>query len=234
MKLEIRNLCVKHKDKVLLENINLCIPKGRTLVLLGISGSGKTLCASFLQGLMPNNLTFSGDIMLDNAPIAKAPLSSIVQNPKTCFNDMHSIKSHIRESCTASMDKIIETLKIVGLDKEVLDMYPFMLSGGMLQRVMIAISLLSNKDFLIADEPTSDLDYDIAYKILSLIKDIQKSHSKGILFITHDLDMALYMADCVAFLHEGSIVQVIEVNKILESSMATRLGEILQERLRCS
>lgn len=207
-----------HSQTLLLDSVELCLKRGECVALLGRSGSGKSLIGHALQGFIASNIArVSGEVRLGGASINPAlyrgrAFISIMQNPRTCFNPLLSIHHHCKESLRAlhkPYDKafIIECLRQVGLDSSHLKAYPFELSGGMLQRAMIAIALLTQAPFLIADEPTSDLDNDVAHEILTLLKRLQQERALGILLITHDLEIAAEYAEYVSVIAGGKIIE---------------------------
>ncbi len=202
----------------LLSSIDLELKRGECVALLGRSGSGKSLIAYALQGFLADNLTqTSGEVRLNGAMVN--PISyrgrafiSIMQNPRTCFNPLLSIHTHCKESLKAlkkPYDKafILECFQQARLDSKYLESYPFELSGGMLQRAMIALALLTQAPFIIADEPSSDLDKRKANEILSTLKNLQKQKSLGILLITHDLEVVAQNADSVNVISQGRIIE---------------------------
>ena len=212
--LVLKNLTIANGKRILLENVGFEIIAGKTTALMGASGSGKSLSALALQDALPSNLTrLSGEITLNGKILSEREIranrgkliATILQNPRTCFNPLLSMKSHIRESLgalgkpyTPHLHGEVEAiLHEVGLQSSVLHSYAFELSGGMLQRVMIAIALLSGARFLIADEATTDLDMVVEDKILALLRDLQDSRGLGILLISHDRRVVEMMADKV-------------------------------------
>ncbi|MGX3044407.1 ABC transporter ATP-binding protein [Helicobacter sp. T3_23-1056] len=212
--LALKNLTIANGKRILLENVGFEIIAGETTALMGASGSGKSLSALALQDALPSNLTrLSGEITLNGKILSEREIranrgkliATILQNPRTCFNPLLSMKSHIRESLgalgkpyTPHLHGEVEAiLHEVGLQSSVLHNYAFELSGGMLQRVMIAIALLSGARFLIADEATTDLDMVVEDKILALLRDLQDSRGLGILLISHDRRVVEMMADKV-------------------------------------
>lgn len=212
--LALKNLTIANGKRILLENVGFEIIAGKTTALMGASGSGKSLSALALQDALPSNLTrLSGEITLNGKILSEREIranrgkliATILQNPRTCFNPLLSMKSHIRESLgalgkpyTPHLHGEVEAiLHEVGLQSSVLHSYAFELSGGMLQRVMIAIALLSGARFLIADEATTDLDMVVEDKILALLRDLQDSRGLGILLISHDRRVVEMMADKV-------------------------------------
>lgn len=217
-KLALANISVSFGTKPLLTDISISLESGQITALVGRSGSGKTLCALALQGLLPSNLTqTSGSILLDDTPLATAHkasatpiIASILQNPRTCFDPLHTMQSHIAESVRAwgkayDPKQIASLLDTLGLDSSVLDRYAFAMSGGELQRVMIAIALLADAQFLIADEPTSDLDAIATQEIMQILQRICKERGIGILLITHDTRL-MRIADRSYHIDAGKII----------------------------
>ncbi|WP_181882354.1 ATP-binding cassette domain-containing protein [Helicobacter didelphidarum] len=228
MTLAIKNITLMYQNTALLKNLSLEIQSGKITLLLGASGSGKSLSALAFAGLTPaNTVQTDGCVLYNDSVIVPQNhrgrlFSHIMQNPRTCFNPLYTIKNHIRETLTA-IGKTYDTQHVcnifdeVGLDSEVLNFYSFELSGGMLQRVMIAIALLSESQFLIADEPTTDLDLLVQNKILTILLELQKKRNLGILFITHDLDIAIQIADYVVIINEGMIIKELDRDKSRKS-----------------
>lgn len=217
-KLALAHISVSFGTKPLLTDISISLESGQITALVGRSGSGKTLCALALQGLLPSNLTqTSGSILLDDTPLATAHkasatpiIASILQNPRTCFDPLHTMQSHIAESVRAwgkayDPKRIASLLDTLGLDSSVLDRYAFAMSGGELQRVMIAIALLADAQFLIADEPTSDLDAIATQEIMQILQRICKERGIGILLITHDTRL-MRIADRSYHIDAGKII----------------------------
>ena len=226
---EAKNLTLHHLHIVspystMLNVDSLCIQRGKCSALLGRSGSGKTLSALALQGfLSPNLIWQSGSIKLNDTPINPhlyrgVIFACIMQSPRTCFNPLLSIKYHFKETCKVlhkpyDEEYIKQCLHNAGLENSVLQAYPFELSGGMLQRVMIALALLTQAPFLIADEPTSDLDKPIAKEILKTLRSLQESHKLGILLITHDLAVVADNASDVYVIEQGRITESARIDK---------------------
>ncbi len=239
MKLHIKNLTLKHNGRYLINNINFYIESYKTTILFGRSGSGKTLTTLSIQGLIPNNITkVDGRFYLNETEInpdkSRAKIfASIMQNPQTCFNPLYSINSHIKESVNATKIKcnqndIESALKEVNLDINVLNLYPFEMSGGMLQRIMIALALLTKAPFIIADEPTTSLDLIAQYKILKILKRLQKNNGIGILLITHDIEVALKMADNIIIMQDGKIQETFELTPAINiNAMKHEYSKIL-------
>ncbi len=239
--LAIENLSVLFKcageDVVAVEGLDLQLNSGETLALVGESGSGKSVTAlSVLQLLpYPKALHPTGSICFQGTELIGANRSvltqvrgdrigMIFQEPMTSLNPLHMVERQISEvlmlhqgmSKTAARKRTIELLALVQIrDPESrLTSYPHQLSGGQRQRVMIAMALANNPDILIADEPTTALDVTIQAQILALLKKLQSELGMAILLITHDLNIVEKVADRVAVMKQGRIVEAGDTAKI--------------------
>jgi len=201
---------------------------GETLAIVGESGSGKSVTALSTVRLLPENAEITGSveyrgrdmIAADEATLREArgnDISFIFQEPMTSLNPLHPIERQLGESLAlhqgltgaAARARILELMTQVGIrdPEERLAAYPHQLSGGQRQRVMIAMALANGPDILIADEPTTALDVTIQAQILTLLADIQKEQGMGMLFITHNLGIVRRIADRVAVMKDGEIVE---------------------------
>ena len=203
--IEIKNFSLFIDGKKILNNLNLTLKTKQKIALLGQSGSGKSLLARAILGLLPQNATTSGEIQ------SNQKFGVILQNPASCFDGIFTLKEHFLETLKAHHLESISSDKWdaeeVGLKKEIIDSYPFELSGGMLQRAMIALSICIKPDFIIADEMTSDLDCLGVWQISNLLLNLQNKMGFGMLFITHDLFLAHKMAEEIIILHLGVIIE---------------------------
>ena len=212
------------------------VEEGKTLGVVGESGSGKSVSAmSILRLLDGNGYIDSGEITFDNKDIVNISkndmykirgneISVIFQEPMTSLNPVFTIEKQISEvfmvhqklSKKEAKEKCIEILNSVKIPnpENVLKQYPHQLSGGMRQRVMIAMALACEPKLLIADEPTTALDVTIQAQILRLMNDLKKDHGTSILFITHDLGVINEMADDVAVMYCGQVVEMAPVRTI--------------------
>lgn len=241
--LEVKNLSVKNGGEAFVNNVNFSICTGKITALVGKSGSGKTLTSLAMQGFTPSNLKSSGEIFLDNRSIDVQKsrgkiFMSIMQNPRTAFNPLMSMSAHITEmlKSNGSFNKTgkaeIETaLCDVGLGLEVLGLYPHQMSGGMLQRAMIALMLLSKAGFIIADEPTTDLDLVVQSKILELLRTLVNKNSLGMLLITHDFGVVAKIADEVAVIDKGLLVETGTVKSIFAEQKTEAAKELIKAHL---
>jgi microcin C transport system ATP-binding protein len=201
---------------------------GETLAIVGESGSGKSVTALSTVGLLPENARVTGSVTYRGTEMTRADartlrrvrgndISFIFQEPMTSLNPLHPILRQIGESLAlhqgltgaAARARTLELLEQVGIrDPEArLGAYPHQLSGGQRQRVMIAMALANDPDILIADEPTTALDVTIQAQILALLADLQRARRMSMLFITHDLNIVRRIADRVAVMQGGRIVE---------------------------
>lgn len=164
--------------------------------------------------------------------------ANIMQNPRTAFNPLLSMRAHIAETMRAAggfgegtRGEIVQTLRSVGLDESVLGLYPHQLSGGQLQRVMIALALFTRARFIIADEPTTDLDLAVQSTILRLLRQIASERGIGILLITHDFGVTASIADRVAVMSEGEIVERGSVREIFAAPQQAVTKELIAAHL---
>ena len=213
-----------------IDGLSLAIRRGETFALVGESGCGKSMTALALMRLLPENGNVEeGRIEIEGHDVLALPESSmravrggrigmICQEPATSLHPVmrvgeqivEAIESHTDLRGEAARAKAIEWLKRVGIPEPErrIDEYPFRLSGGQKQRVMIAMTLACEPDFLIADEPTTALDVTIQAQILDLLKQLQREQGMGLLLITHDLAVVSGMAQQVALMYAGQIVEV--------------------------
>ena len=220
--------------------VSYAIEPGRTLGIVGESGSGKSVSAmSILRLLDGNGYIESGEIIFDGRDMTKIPIkeiqkirgnkiSVIFQEPMTSLNPVFKVERQIGESFMVHQGmnkkhayeesvKMLSDVQIPNPDK-VAKQYPFQLSGGMRQRVMIAMALACRPHMLIADEPTTALDVTIQAQILKLMNDLKRENSASILFITHDLGVINEMADDVAVMYCGQVVETAPVRTIFNVS----------------
>lgn len=231
--LEVHDLAVHfgHGEQLVraVDGISFEVEAGETVVLVGESGSGKSLSALAIARLLPPTARIeNGEIHLNGENLFKLPenrmrdirgaeVGMIFQEPQSSLNPVMTIGRQIGEAVQrhqglngeAQHSRVIELLDAVGIDEAArrVDEYPHEFSGGMKQRVMIAMALAGDPSLLIADEPTTALDVTIQAQVLDLIRSIQQARNMGILFITHDLAVAHQVADRVIVMKHGKIVE---------------------------
>ena len=223
--IELQNI-VLQAERALVHGVSLTIKRGRVLALVGGSGSGKSLtCAAALGILPPGVRQTAGTILADGKPVSPCALrgskiATIMQNPRSAFNPLRTMADHARETCRA-LGKAADdaTLEAVGLENapRVLKLYPFEMSGGMLQRMMIAMALLCDAPFIVADEPTTDLDAVAQARILDLLVNIMQNRGPGMLLVTHDMGVVARLADDVAVMDNGCIVEQGDVDSLFRA-----------------
>lgn len=209
-----------HAERPLVQDVSLTLQRGRVLALVGGSGSGKSLtCAAALGVLPPGVRQTAGRVLADGAIVSPQALrgvtvATVMQNPRSAFNPLRTMAEHARETCLAlgkptDDATLLAALQDVGLEEaqRVLSLYPFEMSGGMLQRMMIAMALLSDAAYIVADEPTTDLDAVAQARILDLLESIVRKRQPGMLLVTHDMGVVARLADDVAVMDQGRIIE---------------------------
>lgn len=241
--LKVENLSVSFKREDgtpfhAVENLNFSIEQGQTLALVGESGSGKSVTASAIAGFLPPTQTFypSGAIYFECKQILGAPESEfqkirgrdigyIFQEPMTALNPLQTIFQQIAEVFQIHeslkpdqvKQKVIQLLELVDLSEDFLKRFPHELSGGQRQRVLIAIALACSPKLLIADEPTTALDWVVQTEIMDLIAKLQKTHNMALLLISHDLNMVKKYANQVLIMNQGKCVEQGDTAQIMQS-----------------
>ncbi|MEL6710567.1 MAG: ABC transporter ATP-binding protein [Pseudomonadota bacterium] len=209
------------------DGISLTLHRGKTFALLGESGCGKSMAAlSVLRLLPPNGCITQGDVRLDGKSVLALPeaamrqvrgrrISMIFQEPMSSLNPVMTVGNQVAEvvklhdPTATPRERVLELFKAVGIPDPVRRWgeFPHQLSGGLQQRMMIALALAGRPDVLIADEPTTALDVTIQAQVLNLLRQLQQETGMAILLITHDLGVAAQMADQVAVMYAGQIVE---------------------------
>ncbi|HIZ96155.1 MAG TPA: ABC transporter ATP-binding protein [Candidatus Ligilactobacillus excrementavium] len=223
-------------DVKAIRDVSFHLDKGETLAIVGESGSGKSVTTKSLMGLLANNAkVVGGSIMYHDEDILKKSekqmqdirgkdIAMIFQDPMTSLDPTMKIGRQIAEPLMKhknvekkkALAQALEILKLVGIDhaEERIDEYPHQFSGGQRQRIVIAIALVCYPEILIADEPTTALDVTIQAQILDLMKELQEKIETSIIFITHDLGVVAGMADRVAVMYAGQIIEYGSVDEI--------------------
>lgn len=240
--LDIRNLSVAFdtdSGKVYaVNNLSLKIGRKETLGLVGETGAGKTTTALAVMKLIqsPPGKTTSGEIILEGQDLMRVPekdmfnirgnkISMIFQDPMTSLNPVMTVGEQISEvielhqklSKDELRKKTEEMLEVVGIRKERINDYPHQFSGGMKQRVVIAMALACNPELIIADEPTTALDVTIQAQVLELMKNLKEKYDTSMILITHDLGVVAEICDYVSVIYAGSIVEYASVKDMYET-----------------
>src|ERR1700749_1239996 len=233
--IQVRNLSVEFRTDEgvvkAVKNISFDIPRGKTVGLVGESGSGKSVTSLAVMRLIPNppGKVTSGEIIFEGKDLLKLSesemrhtrgnkISMIFQEPMTSLNPVFTVGDQISEamrahdrtaSSAALRSRAISALRRVRIPapERRFDEYPHQMSGGMRQRVMIAMALACEPDLLIADEPTTALDVTVQAQILDLLRELQQQTGMAIILITHDLGIVAEMANEVAVMYAGRVVE---------------------------
>ena len=230
--LEVKNLVIEYRtnDGVVqaLNNVSFTIGEGKTLGLVGETGAGKTTLAKGIIRLIqsPPGKILQGEVLFNGKDLIKMTdaeirgirgfdISMIFQDPMTSLNPVMTVGKQIQEvidahnnlSSEESWKKVLESLELVGIPGGRANNYPHQFSGGMKQRVIIAIALACNPKLLIADEPTTALDVTIQAQVLKMITDLKKKLNTAMLLITHDLGVVAQNCEDVAVIYAGEIVE---------------------------
>ena len=243
---ELKNLMVNYKpnkevDKQLIHGIDINFRKGHIIGVVGESGSGKSILMRSIMSILPNNIFDKNDkFNFDGKEVKKGeklPISMIFQNPMTSLDPVRTIGFHLIEVIERFQNKskedakklAIEQLEKVGILNAPLRMeqYPHELSGGMRQRILIAMALLANPKLLVADEPTTALDVTVQAQILSLIKKLQKETELSVALVSHDFGVIAGMCDYVYIMYRGRVVEKGNVEEIFSNAQHPYTKQLL-------
>jgi peptide/nickel transport system ATP-binding protein len=240
--LEVKNLRVEFPTRrgtlVAVDDVSFDIAPGEVLGVVGESGAGKSLTGNAIIGLLePPGRIAGGEIRLegkriDNLPyeemrkIRGARIGAIFQDPLTSLNPLYSvshqlvetIQTHMPLSAAAAKARALDLLKEVGIPgaEQRIDHYPHQFSGGMRQRVVIALALCAGPRLIVADEPTTALDVSIQAQIIALLKKLGREHGTAVMLVTHDMGVIAETADRVAVMYAGRIVEVGPVRDVIK------------------
>jgi peptide/nickel transport system ATP-binding protein len=224
------------KWRQVVEDVSLSVPKGRTLALIGESGSGKTVTLRSILQLLPPKTRIAGTIDVigrnvrtmgrrDLADLRGDRVGFVFQEPLTALDPLFRIGDQIAETLTRHRGmshregwkrakELLDLVQIPSAERR-LRAYPSELSGGLRQRVMIAVAMSCEPDLLLADEPTTALDATVQAQVLLLLRDLQQQSGMAMVFVTHDLGAAAQIADEVAVMHNGRIVESGDAARVL-------------------
>jgi peptide/nickel transport system ATP-binding protein len=240
--LEVKDLDIAFPNRFgegqVVKGLNFTLEKGEILGLVGESGAGKsTVGNAIIDLLSPPGRVTSGDILLNGEQISGLPpetirqvrgrrIGLIFQDPMTSLNPLFTIETQLVETLVETLgvslqdaqSKAVELLRVVGIPEPEtrIKQYPHQFSGGMRQRVVIAIALSGEPELIIADEPTTALDVSIQDQILNLIRDLCKSRQVGCILVTHDMGVIANTTDRVAVMYRGQLVEIGETKQVLE------------------
>ncbi|NMG03189.1 ABC transporter ATP-binding protein [Azoarcus taiwanensis] len=240
--LSVRNLRIEFPTRrgtlVAIDDVSFDIARGEVLGMVGESGAGKSLTGAAIIGLLePPGRIAAGEVLLDGEPIHTLPaermrkirgrrISMIFQDPLTSLNPLYTVGRQITETILTHRDigeaaarkRAIELLAEVGIpapDQRV-DHYPHQFSGGMRQRVVIALALCAEPELIIADEPTTALDVSVQAQIIDLLKRLCRDHHTAVMLVTHDMGVIAEAADRVAVMYAGRLAEIGPVRAVVQ------------------
>lgn len=235
-----------------LRGINLEINESEALGLVGETGSGKSVLSQSIMRLLPvsgeivsGSITFKGKNLLELSEkrmerLRGSGISMILQSPMTSLNPLFKVKDQMTEVIMThssigkkeALKKAEELLKIVRVPeaRSVLERYPFELSGGMAQRVMIAMAVSSNPALIIADEPTTALDVTVEKQIIKLMREIMEKTNSSLIWISHDLDVVKQVCERIAVMYGGTIVEIGDAKELLSNPLHPYTKALIEAR----
>lgn len=236
------------------DDVSFHLDRGEVLALVGESGCGKSVTAHSILGLIKappakvaGRIVFGGQDLIglperEYRQVRGKQISMIFQEPMSAFDPLYTVGQQLMEVAKAHMpweesearERIIDTLKSIHIPEpeKRYDEYPHEMSGGMLQRIMIAMALITSPDIIIADEPTTALDVTIQAQVLNLMQDLQSSYRGSIIFITHDLGTVAEIADRVHVMYAGKIVEKASVVELFDNPLHPYTSGLLTSRVR--
>ncbi|MCD6551285.1 ABC transporter ATP-binding protein [Thermotoga sp.] len=241
--LELKNVSVRYRTEKgfvrAVEGVSFDLEKGETLGLVGESGCGKSTLGFAIMKLLPKGTIVEGSIKVDGTDVSslsdeemrqiRGPkVSMIFQDPMTSLNPILKIEDHFVEMILTHRPELsredarelaAKALEDVGINRNRLGDYPFQFSGGMRQRVMIALSIVLNPDVLIADEPTTSLDVIVQAQIMELLEKLSKEHNMSMILITHDMGLVAEAADRVGVMYAGHLVELASKERIFTNPL---------------
>lgn len=241
--LEVKNLRVefpsRHGTLLALDDISFSIAPGEILGVVGESGAGKSLTGAAIIGLLdPPGRVAAGEIRFEGRRIDNLPyeemrklrgrhIGAIFQDPLTSLNPLYTvgrqlvetIRTHLPMSATQARERAIGLLQETGISaaQERFDQYPHQFSGGMRQRVVIALALAANPKLIVADEPTTALDVSVQAQIISLLKRLCKDHGAAVMLVTHDMGVIAETCDRVAVMYAGRVAEIGPVQSVIHA-----------------
>ena len=249
--LQIRDLRLAIGGKELLHGVDLTIGAGEALGVVGESGSGKALTARSVIRLLPTNAVLEGEILFDGQSVLDLEpaalrafrgdrVAMIFQDPRAHTNPIHTIGDFLTEVQVKvrGLNRKDAAARAVGLLREVgitdahrrMNQYPHELSGGLLQRVMIAAALMSDPQLLLADEPTTALDVTTQEEVMAIIDELRVERGLAMLFITHDLDLAAATCDRLLVMNAGRVVETVSAEGVYEEAQDDDTNRLIAAR----
>jgi ABC-type dipeptide/oligopeptide/nickel transport system ATPase component len=249
MVLKVKQLSIEINGKRIVDTCSFFVPRGRITSIIGESGSGKSMTVSALLDTLPAGSKTTGQALFANkdlltmsnkemSRIRGYQIFTVFQDAANSFNPSVKMGKQLYEFSGRRFQgsvgefylKMHNILNDLGLSKEIMEQYPFELSGGMLQRCMIACALYVEPELLIADEPTSALDAILQKEFIELLKELNEKQGTTILLITHDLDIVAEVADEMVVMHKGKVVEAGSVSEVFERPKNAYTKRLIESR----
>lgn len=245
-------LVYKKSRMTLVDNVSFNIEKGQCLGILGESGSGKSITCKAIMGLLDKNFKVSGQAFFNGTNlldlsrekkrrIRGKEIGMILQNPMTSFDPLYRINAQMEETFLENTKLTAKEIKIKSIEvleqmkiknpEDVLKKYPHQLSGGMLQRIMIGLSLALKPKLIIADEPTTAIDSITQYEIIEEFINIKNNHEVAMIFISHDLGVISKVADDVIVMHQSKVVEQGVLEDVFQNTSDAYTKSLIEKRL---
>lgn len=247
---EIKNLTIKSNNKTIISDVNIYIKPGEIIGIVGESGSGKSTILNAIDKLLSKNLKIVSGTITYNQEFFKSnnildirgkEINYIFQDPSVYLNPVMIVGKQIEENYIYKLQKTkdkakeetLKLLKKVGFKntEEIYKRYPHELSGGQCQKIMIASAIVSNPKLILADEPTSSLDYNNRNEILLLLNKIRKDKKTSIIIVTHDIQNLIGYADRLYVLYNGIIVESGETEKVIKEAKNEYTKKLIESTL---
>ena len=244
--LQVENLCIAYGEKEIVHGVNFSVARGEILVIVGESGSGKSTILKSVAGILSGGKITYGQIFFngnnvtnlnsdDRRKLAGAEIGFIFQNATASFCPIRKIGKQIFESVQAHknwnkqefLSRAKNIMQNINLEETALEKYPFQLSGGMGQRAGILAAMILQPKLLLADEPTSALDYETQKNVVEEFLKLRELYGVSIVMVTHNLEVAKYMADEILILREGKIIEFNSAERIFNSPKENYTKELI-------
>ncbi|WP_025783414.1 ABC transporter ATP-binding protein [Sporosarcina sp. D27] len=247
--IDVRDLSIRINDKQITDHVDFNIPRGKIITLVGESGSGKSMTISAMLGMLTTDINVSGKVIYegrnlldvsdkDMKSVRKKDIFTIFQDASNSFNpsvklgrQMYAYSGgRIGDTTDVFNVKMLPVLDKLGLSWDITEQYPFQLSGGMLQRCMIACAFYVEPELLIADEPTSALDMVLQKQFIQLLIQLNEERGTTILLVTHDLDIVAEAAHEMVVMQQGRVVETGTVETVFSQPRHAYTKRLLESR----
>lgn len=253
MLLQVRDLTISIENKTLVSGVSFSLEQDQCLGILGESGSGKSLASFAVNGLLGDKFTVDGSVQFKQRELLTLSaqerrdmrgknIAMIMQSPMTAFNPLYTIGNQVKETmrrhldCAPeqALDMMADTFERVKLrnPRQLFAKYPHELSGGMLQRIMVSFAVALKPELLIADEPTTAIDYISQKEVIKELQSIRDHYQTSIMFISHDLSLVSHIADKVLVMNQGYVVEQGDTRQVFTQPQSEHTRYLIDTRLK--